>query len=155
ISAYITAARMHVEASLSKILIEQEWRINFDYLPIGETIELPLAPIIAVNVVSYFPEQGGPIGISAFDYAADLDSDIARFCLRRAASERRKFGGYEIEVTAGYGPAAEDVPGDITQAITLLVAHWYEHREAASSILRDAMPHGVKALLNFHRRVRL
>ncbi len=156
IGAYTKAARMHVEASLSKILVEQEWRINFDFLPVGETIELPITPVISVNSVHYYPQQGGPVNISAFDYDADLDSEIARFCLRRSAgTQRRKFGGYEMEVTAGYGPAPEDVPDDLRQAIMLLVAHWYENREAANSIIRDSMPHGIKALLNFHRRVRL
>ncbi len=37
--------------------------------------------------------------------------------------------GIEIDITAGYGDAAADVPAPIRQALLLLVAHWYEHRD--------------------------
>ena len=37
--------------------------------------------------------------------------------------------GIEIAFVAGYGDRAANVPAPIRQAILLLVAHWYEHRE--------------------------
>ncbi len=41
----------------------------------------------------------------------------------------RTANGIEIAFVAGYGNAAAYVPAPIRQAILLLVAHWYEHRE--------------------------
>ena len=37
--------------------------------------------------------------------------------------------GIEIELTAGFGASAADVPAPIAQALLLLVAHWYERRD--------------------------
>ena len=37
--------------------------------------------------------------------------------------------GVEIDFVAGHGDAPADVPPPIRQALLLLIAHWYEHRE--------------------------
>lgn len=155
ILAYITSARLHVEAHLSKLLIEQEWRINFDKLPTGKAIELPLAPLTALNAVRYYTEQSGPTNIPPVDYSIDVDSKLARFVLHLQRQNLRAFGAYELDVTVGYGPSAEDVPADIRQALFMLIAHWYHNREAASPLVREHLPYGVLALLEPHRRVLL
>lgn len=155
ISAYITSGRLHIEAFLSKVLIWQNWRINFDRLPVGKAVHLPLAPILALNTVSFYTEQTGPNTIPPVDYTIDLDSFRPRFLLHLQRQNLRAFGAYELDVTAGYGPAAEDVPADIRQALRLLVAYWYENREAATPLAREHMPHGVRTILEAHRLVLL
>ncbi|MEP0519663.1 MAG: head-tail connector protein [Hyphomicrobiales bacterium] len=153
ISAYITSARLHVEALLAKLLISQNWHLNFDRLPTGKIVYLPLAPLLSLNSVSFYTEQSGPNPIPPVDYAIDLNSVRPRFSLHLERQNLRTFGAYELDVTVGYGPAAEDVPGDIRQALILLVAHWYENREAATPLAREHIPHGVRAILEPHRQV--
>jgi uncharacterized phiE125 gp8 family phage protein len=65
-------------------------------------------------------------------------------------------GGIEIAFTAGYGAAASDVPAPIRQALLLLVAHWYEHRDPIE-IGTDAtiIPAAVSELLQPYRVRRL
>jgi uncharacterized phiE125 gp8 family phage protein len=64
--------------------------------------------------------------------------------------------GIEIDLTAGYGAAPEDVPGPIRQALLLLVAHWYEHRDPIEiGSQAAAIPADVSQLLNPFRAVRL
>lgn len=155
ISAYITSARLHIEAILAKLLISQNWRINFDRLPTGKTVYLPLAPLLSLNSVSFYTDQSGPNTIPAVDYTIDLDSVRPRFSLHLQRQNLRAFGAYELDVTVGYGPAAEDVPGDVRQALLLLVAHWYENREAATPIAREQIPHGIRTILEPHRQVLL
>lgn len=155
ISAYITSARLHIEALLSKVLISQNWRINFDKLPTGKVFHLPLAPILVLNSVSFYTEQTGPNVIPPVDYTIDLDSFRPRFSLNLQRQNLRAFGAYELNVTAGYGPAPEDVPADIRQALRLLVAHWYENREAATPLAREHLPYSVRTILEPHRQVLL
>ena len=57
-----------------------------------------------------------------------------------------------ITITAGYRTPA-DVPAAIRQAMLLLVAHWFDHRNAAPD--RSALPMAVDALLAPFRRMRL
>jgi uncharacterized phiE125 gp8 family phage protein len=61
----------------------------------------------------------------------------------------------EIDLEAGFGPAAADVPAPIRQALLMLVAHWYENREAGPGDPRAAPPPAVSALLAPYRRVAL
>lgn len=155
ISSYITSARLHIEARLAKLLITQDWRINFDSLPSGKVVELPLAPILALNSVSYYTQQAGPTLIPAVDYSIDLNSMRPKFSLHLQRQNLRAFGAYELEVSAGYGPAVEDVPADIRHALKLLVAHWFENREAASPLTRSHLPLGIRTILEPHRQVLL
>jgi uncharacterized phiE125 gp8 family phage protein len=69
---------------------------------------------------------------------------------------RRTANGIEIAFTAGFGNAAGDVPAPIRQAVLLLVAHWYEHREPIEiGAAATAVPHMVSELLQPYRRVSL
>ena len=64
----------------------------------------------------------------------------------------RAVAGIEIDVEAGYGATASDVPEPLKQAIRQLVAHWYENRGAGApgeSALR--MPATVAALIAPYR----
>jgi uncharacterized phiE125 gp8 family phage protein len=42
-------------------------------------------------------------------------------------------GSVEIDFVAGYGEAAGSVPPMLRQAVKILAAHWYEHREAVGN----------------------
>lgn len=155
VSAYITSARLHIEARLAKLLISQNWRINFDRLPTGKVVELPLAPMLALNSVSYYTDLPGPNNIPPVDYSIDLNSMRPRFSLHLQRQNLRSFGAYELDVSVGYGPAPEDVPADIRHALMMLVAHWHENREAATPIVREHLPLGVRTILEPHRQVLL
>lgn len=62
----------------------------------------------------------------------------------------------EIHYQSGYPssatpPAADGVPQAIKTAIMMLVANWYENREAASPLTLKSVPSHVEALLWTHR----
>ena len=58
-----------------------------------------------------------------------------------------------VTFVAGFGDAATDVPQPIRQAATMLVAHWFRNREAATEAKLEALPLGAQALLaGFTRR---
>jgi uncharacterized phiE125 gp8 family phage protein len=64
----------------------------------------------------------------------------------------RAVAGIEIDVEAGYGATASDVPEPLKQAIRQLVTHWYENRGAGppdENALR--MPASVAALVAPYR----
>ena len=58
-----------------------------------------------------------------------------------------------VRISCGYGATAASVPGTIKSAMLLLIAHWYENREAAqgSSMAVTSIPIGVDALLAPYR----
>jgi uncharacterized phiE125 gp8 family phage protein len=64
-------------------------------------------------------------------------------------------GMVEIEFAAGFGAAWEAVPPDLGQAVLLLAAHYYEHRNDATEAGLTQMPFGVSALIARFRRLRV
>jgi len=158
IASLIVAGRTLVERNLGLALITQGWSYFLDHWPEACCISLPLSPVQAVSAVTVHDEDGGSSVLDADGYAVDVLSVPARLTLTSATppAVTRAFNAFEVAFTAGYGDAATDVPQPIRQAVTLLVAHWFERREPVEF---DAGPQGVPGivagLLQPYRRVRL
>ncbi len=159
ISSLIVAARIHLETLLGVVFISQQWNVVLDEWPAGASFELPLAPVQSISAVTLYNEVDVASILSSSNYALDALSQPARFIWRGAVprpSPERCYNGIEISLTAGFGAAASDVPQPLRQAILLLVAHWYEHREPvglASEV--HEIPQMISMLTSSYRRVRL
>jgi uncharacterized phiE125 gp8 family phage protein len=62
-------------------------------------------------------------------------------------------GGIEVDYTAGFGEAPEDVAEGLSLAVRRLVAHAYHARDAAT--IGGALPEDVAGLISPWRRVTL
>ncbi|NRG19395.1 phage head-tail connector protein [Rhizobiales bacterium] len=152
----IGAARQHVERTIRRALITQGWRLYLDDWPPGRVVRLPVTPVQAVTSVTVFDAEGMPVALDAADYDLDGISAPARLKVKAGAgASSRSLNGIEIELTAGYGDAGEDVPAPLRQAILLLVAHWFEHREAGIDAATASIPFGFDALVAGYRVPRL
>jgi uncharacterized phiE125 gp8 family phage protein len=58
-------------------------------------------------------------------------------------------GAIEIDWIAGYGSASTGIPQLLRLAIMMLVAHWYEHREAVGSFGSE-VPLAVDSVLRLY-----
>jgi uncharacterized phiE125 gp8 family phage protein len=68
----------------------------------------------------------------------------------------RERQGIEIDYVAGFGTEAGDVPVDIRQALLVLVAYWFEHRDAVIIAGSGSIvPSGFDRLVASYKRVRL
>ncbi len=156
IARLIVAARSEVERRTRRALIAQSWRLYLDRWPAGRVVRLPVTPVAAVTAVTVYDEDGIPGALDPDAY--QLDGKAAPARLRVAAGvpgSGGRFNGIEIDFTAGYGPAADDVPAPLIQAVLLLVAHWYEHREAGVEVATAHMPFGFSGLVAGYRVPRL
>jgi len=131
IGSLILTSRLHIETALGLALITQGWRLSLDAWPEGRELELPLRPLQAVREVRVFSADNMSSLVPAETYLVDLAGVPPRLVRRGAMwiAPGRPAGGIEIDFTAGYGDAASDVPAPLRQALLMLVAHWYEHRE--------------------------
>jgi uncharacterized phiE125 gp8 family phage protein len=129
VSALIVGSRIHVEAQTRRALITQSWRLTRDVWP--ETGCLPVlpVPVKTLDAVRVYKSDGTTQTIDAAAFVLDKAAAPARLAFTRGAlpAPERPVAGIEIDVTCGYGDAA-DVPEALRQAIRLLVAHWYENR---------------------------
>jgi uncharacterized phiE125 gp8 family phage protein len=154
IDAMIRAARMEVESRTGRALVTQGWRIVRDGVPRGGIVRLAPAPVQSVTAVTVYGDNGVPVVIPAADYQVDRTSAPGRIAFKTSWVSRA-VNGLEIDLTAGYGaPAA--VPAPLKHAILMLVAYWYEQREAAAvGAVAGAVANGVAALCAPYRLARL
>jgi uncharacterized phiE125 gp8 family phage protein len=159
IASLIVTSRLHIEAALGLALITQSWSCFLDTWPPGRDIVLPLRPVQSIAAVRLYAADESLQTVPSDTYALDSASTPARL-VRKAnlawPKPTRAANGIEIALVAGYGNAAANVPAPIRQAILLLIAHWYEHREpieiGAASVPAPPM---VSELLQPYRLVRL
>lgn len=130
VASLILTSRLHIETALGLALITQSWRYVLDAWAEARHVDLPLRPLQAVEEVRVISAAGDPQIVAASQYLVDVASVPPRL-VRRAAlpAPGKPAAGIEIDIAAGYGDAAADVPAPIRQALLMLVAHWYEHRD--------------------------
>jgi uncharacterized phiE125 gp8 family phage protein len=161
----ITSARARIESETGLALITQSWRWALDAWPArrlsacGQAVSLPIRPLISVEAVRTFAADGAALVHDPAEYRVEPGEPgrliaILPFTLPRP---ERAAGGIEIDFTAGFGPAGEDVPAPLREAILRLVADAYSNVERAESAQRGSggLPDGVEALLRPWRRARL
>jgi len=159
IQSLLTAARLHLETLTNRAFISQSWTILRDRWPESHVLELPIGPVITVEEIRVCEDDDVIMTIEPTRYLADTGSVPSRIAMRgfdRWPQPGRVLNGIEIDVVAGYGPAASDVPQPLRQAILILAAHWYEHRDPV--IMSGGtlpVPGGVEAIVGSFRAVRL
>lgn len=125
IETLIRSARERLEDRLNVAMIERSMRLERSE---GGDIALPRWPVSSVDDVSID-------GLNTTAFTAKLLSRPAQVMVSSGAP-------VTIEFTAGYGTERSDIPAPMRQAILLLVAHGYEHRDVPP----DTMPLMVDAL---------
>lgn len=158
ISSLILTSRLHIEAALGIALVAQGWRLLLDRWPKGATVKVPLRPLIEVGGIRVRGADGMPVAVAPTDYTIDGASAAPRIVRTAAAwpSPGIPVHGIEIDLSVGFGAAPTDVPAPIRQALSMLVAHWYEHREPIEiGSEATAIPGAISELLLPWRRTRL
>lgn len=158
VQSLILTSRLHIEAALGLALVTQSWRLTLDAWPKGGVVKLPIAPVQTVSEIRVYGADGEQTVVDSAIYALDTSGRPARVAQQGGVwtAPGRRLAGIEIDFVAGFGATASDVPEPIRQALLLLVAHWYEHRDPIEiGTPATAVPHAVSRLLNPYRAVRM
>lgn len=158
IASLLLTSRLHLETALSLAMITQSWRLLLDRWPEGQTVGIHLSPVVSVEEVRVRNAGGGTTAVAATGYTLDAAARPARLVMLDASrpDPATPAAGIEIDFTAGFGPAAADVPAPLKHALLMLTAHWYEHRdpyEVGSDAAR--IPDAVSELIQPFRTIRL
>jgi uncharacterized phiE125 gp8 family phage protein len=155
IAALIGAGRMHVEGVTGRALLAQSWRIVLDSWPADRTVRLPVTPFMAVTEITAYDDTGGAHAVPLAQFLSEPDRLLLPHIISGMPALRER-QGIEIDYVAGYGTEPAEVPADIRQAMLVLVAYWYEHRDAVIVAGSGAVvPTGFDLLVSQHKRVRL
>ncbi len=155
LTACIGAARRRGELETRRAWNNQVWRLVGDDFPCGE-IRVPRPPLRSVDSITYYDATGTQQTLAASAYQVVIPSGPHAGRGRIAPAigtswptvQAERIGGVVIEFTAGYGPAASDVPADLVAGLRMLVGHLWENRESVvvaerSSVDAVEIPQGV------------
>lgn len=156
VTTLITAARLMVEAASNRVLVNQTWRLVLDAWPCDGVLRLPVAPVSSMAASRVFDAAGNPQVVPANVLVLEPGHDppVIRVALPPPPIGRQS-RGLEIDVVAGFGPAATDVPAPLRQAVLRLVARWFENRGDVVSRDAGTLPVEIAALIRPYKRLRL
>ncbi len=157
VTALITAARLTVEATSRRVLINQTWRLVMDYWPVSGIVKVQLSPFKAILAARSCDIYGNATPYDPAGFIVDKASEPARIMASNniAPVTGRPFAGIELDVQLGYGANASDVPQPLRQAILLLVALWFENRGDGIGGAGEPLPPAIKALIAPFKRPRI
>ena len=178
IDTLIESAQNVIETYLNRSITTQTLSLYLDRLPFYSDIRLqegiftapdleynsnyivlPKPPVTSVTAVYYYDDNDTQNTFSASKYYVDTISDQARIVLRTGESwptvtETRNANAYQVLYVAGYGNAGA-VPTPIKHAIKILAGHFYENRDALTSLSVNAIPYTIGANLQPYKIQRL
>ena len=154
IENYLRAAIAAIEARTGKVLLSKQYRWSLTAWRDVDRQALPLAPISSIDQLRILDRVGQATLVSPARYRLELDAHRPVLWSVSGGLPSVQVGGTaEIDFTAGYGDQWAQVPTDLSHAVFLLAAHFYDNRRMVGSDVE--MPFGVTALIERYRNVRL
>ena len=157
IANYLNAAVYRCQLAARRTFITTTYDGYFDRWP-ASGIEFPLPPLQSVTGVYYTDEDGTEAEWSSDYYIVDTTSTPGRLVYKRTAVSPsvvlQEINAVRIRFVAGYGDDPSDVPEIYSQAIRMLLGHYYENREAllvAQGLSLSELPLSVADLLGIDR----
>jgi len=153
---YIAAAAALVGGKsgiVGKVLTAEIWELKLSSA--SGCVVLPLSPVQSITSISYFDAENTAQTLDVADFYLYGDEDSALIepktnVVWPAVYARRD--AITIRFVAGFG-TADDIPKNITRAIRLIVAHWYENRTAVLvGVTAQELPMAVESLLGISRK---
>lgn len=141
------------DGMIGKALLSQGWTLTQPRLLAKDRLELPVVPFASLASIKYYDTDNTQQTASLSDFVVFGNEDWAY--VEPVSSWPAMYDrpdAIEVIWTAGYG-VLSDVPSNILHAAKLLVAHWYEHREAVKlGATPVELPLAVESLVNISRR---
>lgn len=148
-------ARIDGPQGIGVAMMRQTWRKSLDGF--AYCILLPGAPVKGIDKITYLDPAGVEKTLPAEAYRLDVDSEPARLTCATGKSwpaTASVTGAVKVDYILG-ADEPDDVPGDLIDAVSLIVAHRYQHREAVSDQRHETLPLGVDWILSEHARCRV
>jgi len=164
ITALIDAAVEHLDARAGILggfcLVEQVWEWSIDGFPAAGAIELPLAPVQSIDLVSYRDANGDSQTLASSVYGLAFRHGLGRFYLKdgqdwpstdndpESVTVRMTVGHTATSSPIDYG---ENVPAGLLAAIRLHVGMLYQNRESiVTGTIAIELPLAYRALTAPH-----
>lgn len=153
-----TAAVKYVENVTKLRMLRTTLTVRYNMVPTWDSLALPFGPFYYGSAsdltVSYTDSDGASQTFAASNYVVPASGTlIPRLGLKQGKewpTLADQDGAVVVEYKAGIGVASPITGIEVEPlklAVKMLVAHWYEHREAVDPVKMQIVPHGVDRIL--------
>lgn len=146
IETYIRAARQWVENFTGHVLSPRSLVERFAAW--GDYLILYRRPVTAVSSITYDTADDDQQPFTDFEFS--LGQYPLRLYPETSFPSLRANGYITVTYTAGYATAAE-VPDTLTQAVLLMIGHFYTTRSAVGPVSTEEVPLAVRSLCSAYR----
>lgn len=155
IQKYIKAAVDYVENYTGLRLMTQTWDYFLDNFPTGQ-IKMPYAPLQSITSIKYYDSDNAQQTLTVTtDYLVDTTSKPGRIeYVSSWPTTYAKNNAAEIRFVCGYTTRGL-IPEGIQTALFLLIAHYYENRNAVmvstGALNQSVLMMGANDILDDHK----
>lgn len=154
INSLIAAAVSYVDGTgvLGRAMITQDWAQWVSASP--GPVRLLIGPVQELVSVQYYDTDNAIQTATLSDFELRLAGDFSTILPKSGKSWPASYSrsdAIKITYRAGFGDTGTDVPAGVRLALIMLVAHWYENREAATDAPIHSLPMAFDALINGER----
>lgn len=151
----LRAAMAMIEGRIGKVLIARRFKWTIEDWRSGSEQALPVAPVTALVSVTLVDAADVAVVIDSARYKLVQDTHRPKVMAAGLALPLVPLAGrIEIVFEAGFGVAWSAVPADLGQAVLMLAADYYEHRNE-TGVWEGGLPFGVVTLIERWRTVRV
>lgn len=154
LESFLRAAMAAIEARTGKILLEREFSWSVSAWRDDRAQALPIAPVREIIELAIVARDGTEVVIDPATYWLERDHSRPRLVATSRLRGIAVGSVAEVVFLAGFAQSFDALPADIAQAILMLAAYFYEHRDATN--LGDmSVPYGVSVLIERYKTIRL
>ncbi|WP_323764898.1 head-tail connector protein [Marinovum sp.] len=154
LESFLRAAMAAIEARTGKALILRAFTYTLERWRDPAVQSLPVAPVAAVSAVTITDAGSTSEVVDPGDYRLIADGQVPQLRATGSCLPTIPTGGtVAVVFSAGYAPDWAGLPADLSQAVMLLAAHYYEYRDE-TTLGQGCMPFGVTSLIERYRRLR-
>ena len=154
IEGYLRAAMAGIEGRIGKVLIARRFLWVLEQWRDAQGQALPVAPVSSVVSVRLVDAAGGVTVVDPGRYRLVPDTHRPRLAASGVLLPTVPMDGKaEVVFDAGFGATWAQVPADLSQAVLMLAAEFYERRHEAG--ITAGLPFSVQALIERWRNVRV
>lgn len=153
LQSLIEVATSNLESFAWRSFMTQTIELTLDGFDRHELI-LPRGKVQSVTSIYYIDTAGDSTLLPSNEYLVDTKSDIGRITPAYGYSwptTQCRINTVTITYVSGFGSSQTDVPEPLRHAVMLLAADLYQNREGHTELKLDALPFGIKSLVQPYR----
>lgn len=146
-------AFVDVQGVLGRAMITQTWGQWLLPNP-PMTVSLMLGPVQSVSAIRYYDVDGVLQTATLADFnvfGTPNKITVSPKTGKAWPTTQTRDDAIQIQYVIGYGATSAEVPQTVRHALMMLVAHWYENREATQEKQMQDLPYGFMEMLNIER----